>query len=41
MKKADKPYPFPLNLYRELCLYMDRELPDCITEDEQKGMGRR
>lgn len=32
------PYPFPLNLYRELCLYMNLDLPDYITEDEKKGI---
>ncbi len=38
MKKADRPYQFPLNFYRELCLYMDKNLPDFMTEDEEKGI---
>ncbi|WP_026664827.1 DNA-directed RNA polymerase subunit alpha C-terminal domain-containing protein [Butyrivibrio sp. FC2001] len=39
MKASVMEYPFPLNLYRDLCNTLKREpLPDAITDDEKKGI---
>ncbi|WP_155829846.1 hypothetical protein [Butyrivibrio sp. AC2005] len=34
--KFQSAYPFPLNLYRELCLEMGLPMPDTMSEDEKK-----
>lgn len=38
MKTGTSTYPFPLNLYRELCYEMNLEPPETMTEDEAKGL---
>ena len=38
MSNSVNDYPFPLNLYRDICKKLGKDLPEKITEDEKKGL---